>query len=91
MPVPRPIEHTHRHEELMPVTKRKRNPRPELKIVADYMMIDGELKEIDPFNTPGLPERCMLVIAEIMTGCKCEIVDKKITGVQSNAVSGETF
>lgn len=66
------------------MTKRKRKPRPELKIVANYMMIDGELKEIDPFNTPGLPERCLMVLAEIMTGCKCELVDKKDTG-EANA------
>ncbi|CAN7357273.1 hypothetical protein [Paenibacillus sp. LjRoot56] len=77
MAVLQAMAHTHRHEEMIPMpVKRKRNERPKLRIVADYMVIDGELKQIDPLKT-DLPDRCMKVIAEVMTGCKCEMVDRR--------------
>jgi len=49
--------------------------RPKIRIVADYMMINGELVEIDPFKT-DLPNRCKLIWTEAMTGCKCELVPR---------------
>lgn len=52
---------------------RKRN-RPDIHIVAHYMLIDGQEVEIDPFKT-DLPERCKLVLAELYTGTKCRLVD----------------
>jgi hypothetical protein len=56
--------------------KRKRNKRPPLRIVAEYMMIDGKKIEIDPTQT-DLPDRCKLALAEMMTGQKYELVEKE--------------
>lgn len=46
--------------------------RKQLRVIAHYMM-DGENRVlIDPYKT-DLPDRCKLVLAEIITGTKCEI------------------
>lgn len=45
--------------------------RPEIVIIADYMMINGELVEIDPLKT-DIPDRCKLIMAELLTGNKYE-------------------
>lgn len=50
--------------------------RPTLKVVAHYMMIDGEKTEIDPAKT-DLPDRCKLVLAEMMTGQKHELLEEQ--------------
>ncbi|MGG1661733.1 hypothetical protein [Brevibacillus sp. NRS-1366] len=52
--------------------------RPELKIRAHYMLIDGEKVEIDPLKT-DLPDRCKLLLAELMTGQKYELVEEGST------------
>ncbi|MEB3103045.1 hypothetical protein [Ferviditalea candida] len=57
----------------------KRKRRQGIKIIADYMIVDGEVKQIDPFNTPGLADRCKLAWAEMITGVKHEIVSKGAT------------
>lgn len=41
--------------------------RKKLKIVAHYMINDGDRVLIDPYKT-DLPDRCKLAIAEISTG-----------------------
>ncbi|KKX54440.1 hypothetical protein [Brevibacillus borstelensis] len=51
--------------------------RPTIKIVAEYMMIDGKKVEIDPFQT-DLPDRCKLAIAEMTTGQKYELAEAKL-------------
>ncbi|OMF06880.1 hypothetical protein BK127_30900 [Paenibacillus sp. FSL H7-0331] len=50
-----------------------RKKRPELKIVAEFMVIDGVLTKIDPFKT-NLPDRCKLAWAEMITGKKHELI-----------------
>lgn len=51
----------------------QRRQRPQLKVVAHYMMVDGEKVPIDPVKT-NLPDRCKLALAETMTGQKYELV-----------------
>lgn len=48
--------------------------RPQLKVVAHYMVIDGEKVQINPYET-DLPDRCKLALAEMATGHKYELVD----------------
>lgn len=57
--------------------KKTNNNRPELRIVANYMMVDGEEVRIDPAQT-NLPDRCKLAWAEISTGQPHEIVEEVI-------------
>ncbi|MBY0202013.1 hypothetical protein [Paenibacillus cucumis (ex Kampfer et al. 2016)] len=52
--------------------------RPKLKIEGHYRIIDGEKVRIDPLTT-DLPELCLLVIAEVLTGSKCESLRNDIT------------
>ena len=52
-----------------------RKQRPKLRIVTDYMMVDGERVEIDPHKT-DLPGRCKLALAEMVTGQKWMLVKK---------------
>ncbi|WP_157259330.1 hypothetical protein [Paenibacillus sp. GM2] len=47
--------------------------RKKLKLVGQYIMIDGEKVLIDPFKT-DLPDRCKLALAEIFTGKKYELM-----------------
>jgi len=54
--------------------QKRQRERPQLKIVADYMMVNGEKVPIDPFKT-NLPDRCKLALAEMMTGKKYELVE----------------
>lgn len=54
---------------------RKRNKRKQLKVVGDYMMINGEKVKINPFET-DLPDRCKLLLAELETGHKYELVER---------------
>lgn len=51
---------------------RKRQPET-FNIVAHYAIIDGERVEIDPLQT-DLPDRCKLMLAELETGNKYELV-----------------
>ncbi|MCM3145351.1 hypothetical protein [Brevibacillus sp. MER 51] len=53
-----------------------RKKRPQLRIVAHYMMINGEKVAIDPTKT-DLPERCKLAWAEMVTGEPHEYVDEE--------------
>lgn len=64
--------------------KRQSHKRPQIKIVAEYMMINGEKVEIDPFKT-DLPDRCKLALAEICTGQKFELVEDKKLKVASGS------
>ncbi|MCG6197242.1 hypothetical protein FOI68_20470 [Brevibacillus sp. LEMMJ03] len=50
--------------------------RPQIKVVAHYMLIDGKEVEIDPFKT-DLPDRCKLVLAEIATGRQLKLVEAR--------------
>jgi hypothetical protein len=54
-------------------------PRKPLKLVGHYMIIEGKELEIDPLKT-DLPDRCKLIWAELVTGCKCEIVPNVKSG-----------
>ncbi|MNS38117.1 hypothetical protein D3C86_952520 [compost metagenome] len=47
--------------------------RKTLKIVAHYMLHQGERVLIDPYKT-DLPDRCKLAVAEVITGSKCDFV-----------------
>ncbi|MED2133164.1 hypothetical protein ABEZ21_04110 [Brevibacillus porteri] len=52
-----------------------RKKRPQLRIVAHYMMINGEKVAIDPAKT-DLPDRCKLLMAEMITGQMFVLVDR---------------
>jgi hypothetical protein len=52
-----------------------RKKRPQLRIVAHYMMINGEKVAIDPTKT-DLPDRCNLLMTEMIIGQMCELVDR---------------
>lgn len=52
-----------------------RKKRPQLRIVAHYMMINGEKVAIDPTKT-DLPERCKMLMAEMRTEQMCGLVDR---------------
>lgn len=57
---------------------RKRKKRPKLVLGKEYMRINGELVEIDPTDpATGIPDRCKLVLAELITGHKYKLVDPK--------------
>lgn len=51
--------------------------RPKLRIGGHYRIINGEIVEIDPFVT-DIPDRCKLILAEIMTGKKVTFVNKPL-------------
>ncbi|RUS43590.1 hypothetical protein [Cohnella sp. AR92] len=53
----------------------KRRERPQIRIVAHFMKVNGVLVEIDPIKA-GIPDRCKKVVAEIMSGKKYELVDR---------------
>lgn len=57
----------------------KRKPRPQLRIVGHYRMIDGIKTAIDPFKT-DIPDRCKLVVAEIATGQKLSFAENEPDG-----------
>lgn len=50
--------------------------RPALKIVGEYMMIDGVKTKIDPTKT-DLPDRCLQALAYMVTGRYYELVEAK--------------
>jgi hypothetical protein len=54
-------------------------PRPPFRTGAHYRLINGEKVEIDPLKT-DIPDRCKLIWAEIVTGCKCELVPNVKSG-----------
>lgn len=49
-----------------------RKHRPTLKVIAHYMIVDGQKVEIDPFQT-DLPDRCKLALMEMVTGQRYEL------------------
>jgi hypothetical protein len=51
----------------------KKEKRPKLQVVGHYRMVDGIKVKIDPFNT-DLPDRCKLIVSEIVTGQTCSLV-----------------
>lgn len=51
--------------------------RPNLRITGHYRIINGEIVEIDPFAT-DIPDRCKLILAEIMTEKKVTFVKKPL-------------
>lgn len=53
--------------------------RPQLRIVADYISLDGNLVQIDPINTK-LPDLCKVAMAEMISGQSHEIVIPKVVG-----------
>lgn len=54
----------------------RKKERPQIK-VEHYMMIDGEIVPIDPSKT-DLPDRCLLALAEILTGQRFKLVDPNL-------------
>ncbi|QOS77926.1 hypothetical protein JNUCC31_24990 [Paenibacillus sp. JNUCC31] len=51
----------------------KKEKRPKLQVIGHYRMIDGIKVKIDPFKT-DLPDRCKLIVSEIVTGQTCSLV-----------------
>ena len=64
---------------------KKSKERPKLKFI-DYMMIDGNLVEIDPFKT-DLPDRCKRIWMEVMTGGKSEEVVAALKGAKHHEIT----
>jgi hypothetical protein len=45
-----------------------RHARKELRIVAEYIKVDGQLIQVDPKEVPGLPQRCHAAVISWETG-----------------------
>ncbi|MED1850315.1 hypothetical protein P4V33_01485 [Brevibacillus borstelensis] len=63
--------------------KRQMNKRPQIKVVAHFMEIDGARVKVDPFQT-DLPDRCKLALAEMTTGQKYELVETRLRKASSS-------
>ncbi|OXM15452.1 hypothetical protein CGZ75_01550 [Paenibacillus herberti] len=61
----------------------KSKKRPALVITEHRMVINGQLVTIDPMEH-GLPDRCKLLLAEMLTGCKFELVKPDDREEQTN-------
>jgi GMP synthase PP-ATPase subunit len=60
------------------MTRRTKN---ELRIVAEYIEVDGQLVQVDPKDVPGLPVRCRAAVISWETGIplgRIEITEDKI-------------
>ncbi|BFH15017.1 hypothetical protein WJ0W_004568 [Paenibacillus melissococcoides] len=57
---------------------KQKGERIQLKVVAHYVLVDGDKRvEVDPATT-NLPDRCKLALAEMITGQKYELTEMSV-------------